>query len=725
MEQGKLRVHVATARDTVPIGGARVITRDKMGRILFNQLTDQNGMTDYVTLDAPDASHTLDPNFDGLTYAVYDVEVTAQGFHPVIVHDVEIVARTASYLPVFMHPNLQGDTQNNLTRLYRRYTGDEPELGTDMGELPPNHPIAVPVGAAVFDPNQPIPIPTTMPSWITETAPAADPPPATGEAPVTRGQAIDDITVPPPAVLGVQQAGQLGGIDAPGPVRQVFIPTHITVHLGRPDNLSARNVRVPFVEYIANVASSEIFPTWPDASLRANIHAIVTFTLNRVYTEWYRSRGRNFDITNSTAFDQFYVHGRNIFENMMQIASEIFNQYVRRTGFRNPVFTSYCNGTTATCSGLSQWGTVTLANQGMTPLQIIRRYYGQDVNIDTTNLIQDIRTTYPGTAMRLGSQSRYVQLMQTYLNRIRQNYPLIPRIAREDGVFGPDTDAAVRQFQRTFGLGVDGVIGPTTWNRVTQLWVAVTRLADLNTEGERYTIGATPPNVVLRQTSSGNDVRQLQWLLNFIGEFYEFVPADFVINGTFGPITANTVREFQRNFGLNPDGVVGPATWNRLYEVYRSIRAANPLPGPQPPVGPPPVIPPPPPATGTGTVTTAGGTLNVRSGAGTNFPAIGSLPNGTTVTILGEQGNWFRIRFGSGEGWVSKDFVRTAATPTTGRVATQGGNLNFRSGPTATSPIIGVIPNGSTVEILGTSGNFFNIRFGGRTGFASRDFIRT
>ncbi|MCL2587757.1 MAG: peptidoglycan-binding protein [Firmicutes bacterium] len=558
MATGFLTTHVSTAGDSYPVEGARVITRTKGGQILFDQITDANGNTEYVEIEAPDPSLTLNPDTAIRGYSVVDVEVTAQGFHPVVVHDVEIVAGTRAYLPAFMHPNLEGDTADNITRLFRRHIG-------------------APLSALPADPEQ------TLDDTSVEEI--------TGD--------FDHIDIPPPAAVLPLPHDQVGPPGQPGPVRQVFIPTNITVHLGRPDNRNARNVTVPFVEYIANVASSEIFPTWPEASLRANIHAIVTFALNRIYSQWYRSRGFNFDITNSTAFDQYYVHGRNIFQNLMQIAEEIFNQYVRRQGFSNPFFTSYCNGTTSTCRGMSQWGTVTLANQGRTPIEILRHFYGQDIEINTSDNIQDIRPQglYPGTPMRLGSSSRYVQHMQQLLNRIRQNFPAIPLIPNPNGYFGPETDAAVRSFQRTFNLAADGVIGPATWNRITQIWGGVTRVAELDAEGTRIGIPANPPNVVLRQGSTGSNVQKLQWILNYISTVYEFVPGGLVTDGRFGPLTANSVREFQRNFGLNPDGVVGPATWDKLYEVFRSIEASNPARPPvtQPPVTPPPITPPPPP----------------------------------------------------------------------------------------------------------------------------------
>ena len=246
------------------------------------------------------------------------------------------------------------------------------------------------------------------------------------EIPVT--DADEEIYIPRIGLLLPDSFGQVGPI-APRTLNEVIIPEYITVHLGTPTNSSARNVRVKFADYVKNVASSEIYPTWPINSLISNIHVITTFAINRVYTEWYRSRGFNFDITNSTAYDQYFVDGRNIFENISNIVDTIFNVYARREGFRNPFFTSYCNGTTSTCQGLSQWGTVDLANRGFTPLQILRYYYTNDLELVSSNNIQAITETYPGTPLRLGDSGTNVQIMQNYLNRIRANYPLIPQIA--------------------------------------------------------------------------------------------------------------------------------------------------------------------------------------------------------------------------------------------------------------------------------------------------------
>lgn len=246
-----------------------------------------------------------------------------------------------------------------------------------------------------------------------------------------------EISVGKPAVA-MRQARNQEGTTAESPyiLRQVVIPNPITVHLGAPAS-SASNVQVSFPDYVKNVASSEIYPTWPDAALRANIYAIITFALNRVFTEWYRSRGYNYDITNSTAYDQYFIYGRPIYESISRIVDEIFNEYVRRRGQDSPYFTSFCNGTTATCQGLSQWGTVTLADQGQSPIQILRSYYPKDIEIAETNIITGVLSSYPGTPLQTGSRGLNVQTIQTYLNRIRQNYPAIPVITDEAGVLAP------------------------------------------------------------------------------------------------------------------------------------------------------------------------------------------------------------------------------------------------------------------------------------------------
>ncbi len=381
---------------------------------------------------------------------------------------------------------------------------------------------------------------------------------------------IIDISIEKPAAAMDEPHFQQGPTVMPYVLRQVVIPNTIRVHLGTPASW-ASNVRVGFTDYIKNVASSEIYPTWPEASLRANIYAIITFALNRIYTEWYPSQGYDYDITNSTAYDQAFVYGRPIYDSINVIVDEIFNEYVRRRGQNVPYFTQFCNGTTVTCRGLSQWGTVTLAQQGLTPLQILRNYYPNDIEIVRADAIADVASSYSGTPLRPGSTGLDVQTIQTYLNRIRNNYPAIPRITDENGVFGSSTEAAVRKFQSIFNLESDGIVGKATWYKISQIYTGVTKLAELDSEGTALGVGTVPPNTVLRQGSRGNDVLTLQYLLNVIAEFYPTIP-NVSQDGTFGSMTKQAVMAFQRMMQLKPDGIVGPATWQVLYNTYLGVQ---------------------------------------------------------------------------------------------------------------------------------------------------------
>jgi len=428
----------------------------------------------------------------------------------------------------------------------------------------PGYETVITKGVAVFDGETSIQPVTMIPMLANQSSPA--------QFTINQGEFAVEMTGP---------RNQEGVTPPNGRVlRHVIIPDIMTVHLSRP-NVAAQSVRVPFIEYIKNVASHEIYPTWPEASLRANIHVIVTFALNRVFTEWYRSQGRNFDITNNTAFDQYFVYGGTIFASVSRIVDQIFNQYVRRAGQIAPFFTSYCNGTTATCAGLSQWGTVGLANSGLTPIQILRRFYPQNIEIVESNIFMGIEETFPGQPLRIGDRGLNVQIMQRYLNRIRRNYPLIPAVP-EDGVFGESTANAVRTFQRIFSLTQDGIIGKATWNKISYIYVAVARLAELDSEGTNFTIGTVPPNVTLRMGSRGHDVLTLQYILSYISQYYPVV-APSIIDGIFGTGTNRSVIEFQRMMGLAQDGVVGQSTWNALYNTYWGIKNHAPPPPPPPP----------------------------------------------------------------------------------------------------------------------------------------------
>lgn len=344
------------------------------------------------------------------------------------------------------------------------------------------------------------------------------------------------------------------------------IPDYITVHLGRP-TASAQNVRVRFTDYIKNVASSEIYPTWPQSALTANIYCHITFALNRVYSEYYRSRGYNFDITNSTAYDQAFVYGRDIFANISRIVDDIFNNYVVKGNQIQPYFTEYCDGRVVTCNGLSQWGSVDLANRGFTPIQILRNYYGSDVRIILNAPVRSISESYPGTLLRLGSAGEDVRTVQKELNRIRANYPSIPKIPETDGIFDSATRAAVRQFQSIFNLDVDGIVGKATWYKIKQIYNAVKKVSELYSEGITISEIERIFSTVLRRGSRGTEVRIVQYYLAFIGFFNARLP-QIDVDGIFGAETENAVKTFQSLYGLTADGIVGRLTWYALQDVY-------------------------------------------------------------------------------------------------------------------------------------------------------------
>lgn len=347
-----------------------------------------------------------------------------------------------------------------------------------------------------------------------------------------------------------------------------FVPQQITVHLGPPD-ASAANVTVSFSDYIKNVASSEIYPTWDEAALRANIYAIVSFALNRVYTEFYRSRGYDFDITNSTAYDQFFVNGRSYFENVSRIVDELFNDYLRRPGFVEPLAAKFCNGTTVTCEGLSQWGSQNLAQQGYNSTQILRSYYG-NVEIVPNAPIRGIMSSYPGTPLRRGSSGPNVVVIQVELNRISQNYPAIPKIETVDGIFGSRTEASVRKFQEIFGLTVDGIVGKATWYALVRLYTAVTQLSELRSQGQRfYNISWEYPNSP-REGSTGEKVRHLQYMLAILSDYIPQIPP-LSVDGIFGTATKEAVLAAQRYFGLPQTGIVNAQTWEEIYDQFSGI----------------------------------------------------------------------------------------------------------------------------------------------------------
>lgn len=260
-------------------------------------------------------------------------------------------------------------------------------------------------------------------------------------------------------------------------LNQVVIPEYIIVHDGLPDDNSAPNYYVPYKDYIKNVASSEVYATWPESTLYANILAIMSFTLNRVYTEWYRNRFKDFTITSSTAYDQKWIYGRNIYSNIDYLVDSVFANYLSRPGIRQPILASYCDGVRVTCSGLSQWGSKNLGEEGYDAIDILRYYYGNDIYINTTQAISGVPSSFPGYDLIVGSSGQKVYQLQEQLGRISRNFPAIPRV-NADGIYGERTAEAVRAFQNIFDLPATGITDYPTWYTISDIYVGVTRIAE-------------------------------------------------------------------------------------------------------------------------------------------------------------------------------------------------------------------------------------------------------
>ena len=263
-------------------------------------------------------------------------------------------------------------------------------------------------------------------------------------------------------------------------LRRVVIPEYVVVHDGSPRDTTAGDYYVRYKDYIKNVASSEIYPTWPKETIIANVLAIMSFTLNRVYTEWYRNKGYDFTITSSTAFDHKWIYGRNVFESISETVDEIFENYLSRPNVKQPILTQYCDGSRVTCpQWMSQWGSKAFGDKGYTAIEILRYYYGDSLYINQAEQVAGIPASWPGYALKRGSVGEAVLQIQEQLNAISNNYPLIPKLVA-DGIYGPETEKAVLTFQGIFGLTQDGIVGKRTWYKIQEIYVGVTRIAELN-----------------------------------------------------------------------------------------------------------------------------------------------------------------------------------------------------------------------------------------------------
>ena len=408
IDEGQLRIRVASASDGTPVQDARVMITYTGGPqdVIEELRTDSSGNVEPITLRTPPLEYSMQPQ-DRQPYAEYSIIVQAEGFREIEISGVEVMSGQQSEQPVQMESlDASVPRENNIA------------IGphTLYGDYPPK-------------------IPEEEVKTVTDT----------GEIVLSR----------------------------------VVIPEYVIVHDGPPGDDAARNYYVRYRDYIKNVASSEIYATWPDATIRANVLAIMSFTLNRVYTEWYRGKGKNFTITSSTAYDHKFIPGRNYYQSISRIVDEQFENYLSRPGITQPILTQYCDGDKVSCPNwMTQWGSKRLGDQGYSAIEILRYFYGSNMFINVAEGISGIPASWPGYNLGIGATGDKVRQMQEQLARISRSYPAIPTI-RPDGIYGPDTADAVEVFQSVFGLPVTGVVDYNTWYEISAIYVAVTRIAEL------------------------------------------------------------------------------------------------------------------------------------------------------------------------------------------------------------------------------------------------------
>ena len=356
--------------------------------------------------------------------------------------------------------------------------------------------------------------------------------------------------------------------------RLPIIPNNITVHLGIPSD-NSKNITVSFTDYIKNVASSELYPTWPNSALRANIYAIISFALNRIYNEWYRSKGYNFDITNSSTYDQAFIEGRSVYQNISDIVDELFNDYIVKGNQVQPYFTRYCDGRKTTCDGLSQWGSVTLANQGKTPLEILKNYYGSDIKIINDAKVGDNTEGYPGYVISLGSAGNPVLLIERDLKRIRKNYPAIPNITDELGIYTEEVENAVKKFQEIFSLPITGKVDKATWYKIKYVYTSVKKLADLYSEGLTKDEATFLYNDELKYGDTGIEVEYIHYFLDAIAFLDPDIPR-LRTNSIYNNDTITMVKAFQTKYNLPVTGIFTYNDFKVLKNIYNKILTSFP-----------------------------------------------------------------------------------------------------------------------------------------------------
>ena len=352
-------------------------------------------------------------------------------------------------------------------------------------------------------------------------------------------------------------------------VRYPIVPNNITVHLGEPDE-NVRNITIPFTDYISNVAASELYPTWPKNALIANIYTIISFAMNRIYNEWYRSKGYNFDITSSPKYDQTYKEGRSTYENIDDIVNDIFDNYVVKENQIQPYFTRYCDGRVTKCDGFSQWGSVTLTNQGKTPLEILKNYYGNDISIKYNAPVGDLSQGYPGYSISLGNAGNPVLAIQRDLRRIRKNYPAIPNITNTLGIYDEETENAVKTFQEIFNLPVTGIVDKATWYKIKYVYTSVKKLSDLYSEGLTLDEATFLYTDELKYGDTGIEVEYVHYFLDALAFLDNDIPR-LKTNSIYSENTITMVKAFQKKYNLPVTGIFTYRDWLILQNAYDKI----------------------------------------------------------------------------------------------------------------------------------------------------------
>ena len=449
-QKGRLKVQSFVNESYIPVENTRIVIRPSVGGPERKEIvlsTNCMGESEIIELDAPPLEYSQQPTGQ-VPYSMYDLRVEREGFQSIVINRCQIFPDELAIQPCYLI--------ESLNRSYRNETINVPPNTSNVSPTAPGGSVVetINIGPNVLNGNYPVKIPEE-----------------------------DEKPLPPPT----------SGVVLQKPV----VPEFIVVHAGGPNNTSAPNYRVPYKDYIKNVASCEIYSTWSENTIRSNIYAIVSFTLNRIYTEWYRGKGKNFDITNSTAFDHAFSYGRNFYDNISRIVDEIFSTYMKRFNSKQPLLAQYCDGINVQCPGwMTQWGSKYLGDEGKVPYDILTSFYGDDLELKSAKKVKGSPKSYPGYTLKTGYSGEPVRVIQEQLNAISRAYPLIPKIA-VDGKYGQKTRESVKTFQKIFNLPQTGEVDYATWYKISDVYVAVTKIAELRSSVEKKIF--YPPTIMDRR----------------------------------------------------------------------------------------------------------------------------------------------------------------------------------------------------------------------------------